>query len=97
MEVVEILGDLDAYESAQVTFRLQNTGEHIVVCLFKSEARGTSDQVPDSLPLVDRLIMLIGRSLTTDDYGEQQALEDEALDPIYQAAETIILSSAGAA
>ncbi|KAK2613394.1 hypothetical protein N8I77_000312 [Diaporthe amygdali] len=90
MDVVGIFGDHDEYEGAQVTFRLEKTGERIVVSLFRSETTETSDEESRSLPLVDKLIMLLGQSLVTDDDDEQQILMDEAVDPIYQAAEAII-------
>ncbi|KAJ4418793.1 hypothetical protein N0V82_005358 [Gnomoniopsis sp. IMI 355080] len=93
MEVVEILGDLDDHEGAQVTFRLENSGERIVISLFRSIQTEAPDELIGSLPLVDQIIRLLGRSLMTDNYDEQQELEDKALDPIYQAAETIILKA----
>lgn len=98
MDVVNISGDHDEFESAQITFQLHSTGDHVVVCLFKSDL--TKEATVDgsgALPLTDHLIRLIGKSLITDDYDEQQRLEDEALDPIYEAAETIISSSEAAA
>lgn len=95
MEVVHIFGDHEDFESAQVTFRLCSTGEHIVISLFKSEQ--VDSEAPEAVPEVDRLIRLLGQYLAADDYEEQQALEDEALDPIYDAAETIISSAETAA
>lgn len=86
MEVVEIFGDHDEYEGAQLTFRLQSTGELIIVSLFKSESTETFDNSPS----VNQLIRLLGQSLVTDDYEEQQDLEDKVLDPIYEAADAII-------
>lgn len=98
MDVVHISGDHDEFESAQITFQLHSTGDHVVVSLFRSDS--TEEAIIDgtsALPLVDRLIRLIGQSMITDDYDEQQRLQDEALDPIYEAAETIISSSETAA
>ncbi|KUI74352.1 Protein kinase 3 [Cytospora mali] len=93
MDLVEIFGDHDEYEGAQVTFRLWTTGEHIVVSLFKSDTIETPDKLPGRLPSVNQIIRLLGQSLTTDNYDEQKALEDEAVDPIYQAADAIISES----
>lgn len=93
MEVAEIFGDRDDHEGAQVTFRLGSSGERIVVSLFKSSSTKMSDELPGSLPLIDQLIRLLGQSVMADDYDEQQDLEDKALDPIYQAAKTIILKA----
>lgn len=92
MDVVEIFGERPGgeYKGAQVTFQLESTGQLIIVSLFKSESTKVSDQVPESLPLVDHLIRLITQSLATDDYEQQLALEVEAFDPIYQAADAII-------
>ncbi|KUI56634.1 hypothetical protein VP1G_04007 [Cytospora mali] len=84
MDLVEIFGDHGEYEGAQVTFRLWSTGEHIVVSLFKSER-----QKPP-------MNSASRSSLTTDNYDEQQALEHEALDPIYQAADANISESEAA-
>lgn len=98
MDVVHITGDHDEFESAEVTFQLHSTGDHVVISLFKSEPANedTIDRT-GARPLIDHLIRLIGQSLITDDYDEQQRLEDEALDPIYEAAKTIIASSEAAA
>lgn len=98
MDVVHIFGDQEDFESAQVTFRLHSTGEHIVVSLFKSnKSEQVDSEVPKAVPEVDRLIRLLGQYLAADDYEEQQALEDKALDPIYDAAVTIISSAETAA
>ncbi|KAJ4395803.1 hypothetical protein N0V93_000017 [Gnomoniopsis smithogilvyi] len=90
MEVVEILGDREDHEGAQVTFRLVHSGERMVVSLFKSCSTGPSHEEAGKLPLVDQLLGLLSQSLMTDNDDEQQDLEDKALDPIYEAAELII-------
>lgn len=98
MDVVHIFGDQEDFESAQVTFRLHSTGEHIVVSLFRSnKAEIAGSEAPEAVPEIDRLLRLIGQYLAADDYEEKQALEDEALDPIYDAAETIISNAESAA
>lgn len=98
MDVVDISGDHDEFESAQVTFRLNSTGDHVVVSLFKSDpTKEAANDRSGALPLIDNIIRTLGQCLITDDFDEQQRLQDEALDPIYEAAETIISSAESAA
>lgn len=89
MELVELFGGRDDYDGAQVTFRLHETREHIVVSLFKSDTTESSAKGP-GMPLVDRLIRLLAQSMATDDDDELEALQDEAFEPIHQAAKSII-------
>lgn len=58
MDVVEISGDHDDLESAQVTFRLCSTGDHVVVSLFKSNpTKAGANDGSGALPLIDHIIL----------------------------------------
>lgn len=89
MDLIEIFGDPDEHKGAQVKFRLRGTGERIVVSLFKSDTAVTSADASGELPLVDQVIRLFGQYLATG----SRILQGEALDPIYQAVESIISES----
>ncbi|KAG6353280.1 hypothetical protein INS49_007579 [Diaporthe citri] len=93
MDLVEIFYDPAEPKGAQVTFRLQKTGERIVVSLFKSDTVETSADASGNLPLVDQVIQLFGQSLVTDNYIASQILQGDALDPIYQAVDSMISES----
>lgn len=95
MDSIEIFSDRDEHKGAQVMFQLQKTGERIVVSLFKSDTVDTSADTSGELPLVDQLIRLFGQALAirADNYIESEILLGEALDPIFQAVDSIISES----
>lgn len=87
MDVIETFADCEGQESAQVTLFLERTGEHVVSSRFgfRKTENQTEDDI-EGLPLVDYLVRLLGQSIETDDDDEEQALDNEALDLICDAA-----------
>ncbi|ROV89569.1 hypothetical protein VMCG_09951 [Cytospora schulzeri] len=81
--------------SAQVILKLNRTGECVAISLFQSSTAkelGAKKVDLKDLPVVDRSIRLLAQSLYADDYDEQQALEDEAMDPMMSTTQLILLS-----
>lgn len=96
MSVIQIFADNEGQEGAQVTLLLERTGQRVAISLFKSNTiENQSKGDCEDLLLVDHLIELLAQSLNTEDEDEERALEDEATDPICDAA--MSLDSEGAA
>lgn len=92
MYVIEIFADNEGQEGAQVTLLLERTGQRVAISLFRSDkienqTKGNCEEVL----LVDHLIKLLAQSLNTEDEDEERALEDEAMDPICDAATSLDL------
>ena len=97
MHTVGIYTDHDTYDSAQVIFELERTGERIAISLFKiSTAKDLENKEMGltELPVVDRTIRLLAQTMFIDDYDEQQDLEYEALGPVYDAVDSLLSNSA---
>ncbi|KAK2596308.1 hypothetical protein N8I77_013204 [Diaporthe amygdali] len=91
LEVVEMIAGNDEQDGAQVTVVLN--GKRLAVSLFASTSTHdhteASEAHVEARETIDRTIGLISQSLSTEDFDEQQALEDEALQPILDAAKLL--------
>lgn len=95
MDLYDISGDHEKHEWARITWRLDSTGEHIVVCLAKTHMSDSAGEITNDPPLMDRLIKTFLEWNTPDaeileDFQRQEALRDEAFDVMFEAADTII-------
>lgn len=93
MYPVGIYTDHETYDSAQVLLKSERTGERVAISLFKtSTAKDFDDEEmdPTKLPVVDRSIRLLAQTMFIDDYDDQQALEYEALSPVYDAVASLV-------
>lgn len=88
LEVIEMITGNEEQDGAQVTVNFN--GKRLAISLFRSTS--TDDQA-EARQTIDRTIGLISQSLSTEDFEEQQALEDEALQPILDAAKLLFAES----
>lgn len=86
-----IAGNDEEQDGAQVTIRFN--GRRLAISLFRSTSTNDQDEASkahfEARKTIDRTIGLISQCLSTEDFDEQQALEDEALQPILDAAKLL--------
>jgi hypothetical protein len=92
LEVIEMIAGNDEQDGAQVTVVFN--GRRLAISLFGStstdahQAEASGAHV-EAWQTIDRTIDLISQCLSTEDFDEQQALEDEALQPVLDAAKLL--------
>lgn len=87
MEKIEIFAGAAEEDGAQITMILD--AERTVVSIFKFstavEQEDTSEAQLQTRQSLDHTISVFCQSLSTDDYDEQEALQDSAVEPTFDA------------